>query len=497
MWKLGVLLLATSQLASAATCGGSSIPFRFEVLPSGTPVLGCGSPTCFGAQNGGRNVLHDTKFNVGPDGEDGFIRDGDVGRSRSRYSDAPSQIADCPSGFDSQSCVNPLTWVGGFLSKPDGSLSLQCCHYSGLRFGAEVGRPIVHAGEVYSGGEVLRDGRQTGFDLISNVKKVETEDGSIAYELTVTRMNCLPDPPEIFNDVNLDASNEISRILDKVGEVQHHQVQQTQQTLPVNDNTQSQGLAPISPGAYETNHIQQDTYAQPPPPQDEPQQEQFVQVGEQVVPVTEAGYYYPVASGIPACFTADTLVDTPAGTKRMDQLEIGDLVLTSNANEFTFTPVLSFMHRLLDVEASFIKLETPGNLLKLTPQHFIYKTSCNDTTNSKMVYAEDVNVGDCLYESSVVEGQALNIVPVVKKSVVRETGVFAPMTATGDLFVNNIYASCHNVIKASSLTHTFLNLASTVQSKILSMFGGVEDGHLPATAEFLLQAIDYIIPHKH
>lgn len=64
--------------------------------------------------------------------------------------------------------------------KRDGgcSLSLQCCRYDGLRFAAEVGRPIVHAGEVYSGGEVIRDGRQTGFDLISDIKKIEAEDGS-------------------------------------------------------------------------------------------------------------------------------------------------------------------------------------------------------------------------------------------------------------------------------------------------------------------------------
>ncbi|KAJ1345544.1 Warthog protein 1 [Parelaphostrongylus tenuis] len=44
-------------------------------------------------------------------------------------------------------------------------------------------------------GEVLRDGRQTGFDLISNVRKIDSEDES-AYELTVVRMNCLPDPVE-------------------------------------------------------------------------------------------------------------------------------------------------------------------------------------------------------------------------------------------------------------------------------------------------------------
>lgn len=47
-----------------------------------------------------------------------------------------------------------------------------------MRFAAEVGRPVVHQGEVYSGGEVIRDGRQTGFDLITNIKKIVGQDGS-------------------------------------------------------------------------------------------------------------------------------------------------------------------------------------------------------------------------------------------------------------------------------------------------------------------------------
>lgn len=62
---LAVTLLAASiGTAASASCGSSGIPFRFEVLPSGKPVLGCGSPTCFGAENGGRDLRHDSSFMV-------------------------------------------------------------------------------------------------------------------------------------------------------------------------------------------------------------------------------------------------------------------------------------------------------------------------------------------------------------------------------------------------------------------------------------------------
>lgn len=49
----------------AAKCGSSGIPFRLEVLPSGQLVLGCATPSCFGAENGGHGVIRDSQFNVG------------------------------------------------------------------------------------------------------------------------------------------------------------------------------------------------------------------------------------------------------------------------------------------------------------------------------------------------------------------------------------------------------------------------------------------------
>ncbi|KAK6048998.1 hypothetical protein COOONC_13497 [Cooperia oncophora] len=124
-------------------------------------------------------VINVSPFQPSPDGEDGFLREGDPQRTRTRLSSAPAQQAQCSDSFDSNSCsADDKSWVGGFLASADGSLRLQCCTYEGMRFAEEVGRPIVHSGEVYSGGEVLRDGRQTGFDLISNVKKIDAEDGT-------------------------------------------------------------------------------------------------------------------------------------------------------------------------------------------------------------------------------------------------------------------------------------------------------------------------------
>ncbi|VDN02234.1 unnamed protein product [Thelazia callipaeda] len=182
------VLMVSVENIMGATCGSSGIPFRLEVLPNGQLVLGCASPSCFGGELGGRSVMHDNE-----DGEDGFFREGDLKKPKRRHRNAPAELAECPQIFTLESCPASDSWVGGIKIEESGKLKVQCCTYEGLKFATEMGKPVVHAGEVFSGGEVIRDGRQTGFDLISNIKP--------SYELTVSRLSCIPDPPETTNYV--------------------------------------------------------------------------------------------------------------------------------------------------------------------------------------------------------------------------------------------------------------------------------------------------------
>lgn len=295
-------------------------------------------------------------------------------------------------------------------------------------------------------------------------------------------MNCLPNPSEESNEVSFDIQRDIGRILEKVGETAASGVQ-------TNQIEADQRLSPAA-GAP-----QSDSYVAP--QAEEPQEtvEQFVQVGEQVVPVTSAGYYYPVASGVPACFTGDAVVMTPSGEKAMRDVRVGDMVMTNEYGKMTYARVTSWLHRLPEVKAAFIKLTTEqGAVVSMTPQHFIYKADCI-TEKMELVYAEDVQEGDCLM---VKEADELVMTTVTAKSAFYETGVYAPMTETGDLIVDNVYASCHNVIKTNTLTHTFLNVASSMQQKIRSLFGSLDEtGHLPATSEFFLNIVDVLLPHKY
>ncbi|PAV66894.1 hypothetical protein WR25_00388 [Diploscapter pachys] len=342
---------------------------------------------------------------AGSDGEDGFFREGDLSRSRSRHPDSPSQQSRCPSSIDSNSCSNPMTWVGGI--KQDG-------------------------------------------------------DGEPAYELTVTRMNCLPDPPEMENDVMIDPHSDINRILDKVPDSNSISNVQGVQTNAVEEGLNPPYQAGPAPISGVDSGAGNGGYAIAPQPEPVQQQEQYVQVGEQVIPVTQAGYYYPVSSAY-ACFTGDDTVQTHSGIKAMKDLRIGDSVLTIDGNSTYFTEVEYFMHRIYE-----------------------------------LVYAEHILPTDCLFQLVQHDRRLEKTkVRVTKVKRVRETGIYAPMTSTGDLLVNDIYVSCHNIIKENTITQTFMNIFAELQ-KMLRNYYPISQTNTdpPMSSEFFHSIIDYIIPTK-
>jgi len=80
-------------------------------------------------------------------------------------------------------------------------------------------------------------------------------------------------------------------------------------------------------------------------------------------------YYYKglkgvhVSAGIHACFTGDTLITTKDGYKRIDEIEVGDMVLTHNNR---YRKVINTMNRKADDRVSVI---TRRNKIRTTQNH--------------------------------------------------------------------------------------------------------------------------------
>ncbi|VDK65615.1 unnamed protein product [Onchocerca ochengi] len=204
------------QRTFASFCGSSGVPFSFEVLPSGAPILGCAQPTCVASLKGEKD---DSNFLINANGQaDGFMRTDDKANKAFGDPYGNKLIANCSGEFSDLSCPRKDQWVGGieYIDHPRQPLILQCCTFSGLRFSQEVGLTNVGPGEAITGGEVIRDGRQISFDVIANVRKVvDVNTHIVSYEVTVRRMHCLPDPPEPVVDFEKDATDEIVKVLTK------------------------------------------------------------------------------------------------------------------------------------------------------------------------------------------------------------------------------------------------------------------------------------------
>uniref|UniRef100_A0A914VWX7 Hint domain-containing protein n=1 Tax=Plectus sambesii TaxID=2011161 RepID=A0A914VWX7_9BILA len=470
-----LLVILQIEYIRASFCGSGAVPFRLDVLPSGAVSMGCAVPSCFGGEEGGvgAHQHEDSKFKPSDETanrKDGFIRDGDSQRPRFRQKTAPRQKAICEDVASSSACGGPNQWVGGIGENKAGDrpLKLQCCTYSGLAQSTVLGSSVIGENEALVGGEVLTNNRQTAFDVISNVQKVISPSQKVQYRVTVRRMSCLPDPDEEFNKVDSVVEKEIDTIIAE------------------------------SPGV-------------PPAPQGPPQAPFFAQNGFGSAPgvFAPAPVFAPAVAAAPvavypgagpiACFSADSLLVTKTGqTKRMDELKIGDEILsTTFGPQAIFVSVESFLHRLPDTKTQFLRIETSdGSVIKLTKQHIIFVIKENE---GEFLAAQYIKLGDQLLRRDRKEFSPFS---VTNLTMVEEIGAFAPMTSNGLLVVNGMVASCHSVNKMLSLQQTFFGLVRQFESffsrwqQIFDSVVGDNNGFIdmPTGTWQLLSVLEYIIP---
>ncbi|CAJ0576516.1 unnamed protein product, partial [Mesorhabditis spiculigera] len=167
------------------------------------------------------------------------------------------------------------------------------------------------------------------------------------------------------------------------------------------------------------------------------------------------------------CFAADSVVSTPEGLKRMDELQVGDRVLVPTANGVPkYELVEMFYHRVPDRKTNFVLIETEnGRKLAVTPLHLLPVGSCDDMrqlmNNSDAIdqalrgsrFAYRAQVGDCVLAADD-EGQ-VDVERIVKVGRRISTGIYSPITVEGSIIVDGVLASCFAQVE-SHATHKIL-----------------------------------------
>jgi hypothetical protein len=174
-------------------------------------------------------------------------------------------------------------------------------------------------------------------------------------------------------------------------------------------------------------------------------------------------------------------------------LKIGDQVLIGSNNAQNkigkstakFSKVVTFLHRVPDVNAQFVRLFYKNQFhtesITLTPRHLILAKTNNLENDFKYLPANEVAV-DAKLKLFDHNSQSFRTVVVVRKELIEleRSGIYAPLTESGTLIVDNIHASCYSIVKYHKLAQLvfsifnkfsfFIELSSeayTAYSKIL------------------------------
>ncbi|CAK5041467.1 unnamed protein product [Meloidogyne enterolobii] len=186
-------------------------------------------------------------------------------------------------------------------------------------------------------------------------------------------------------------------------------------------------------------------------------------------------YYTKPASSYFQCFSGDTKIRLDNGKlKRMDKLAVGDWIYSTNRSRIVLSKIERWIHRVPEQLSNFVQIKLlDGRILKITEKHFIYVYKGGNCENFKnkiinikkvfdiysILFAKDVKIGDCLFTE--IEGgneQSLLIQPIISIKLIKEKGIFAPLTTSGDIFVEGILASCFAVEQNSVLQKSIFSI---------------------------------------
>lgn len=139
----------------------------------------------------------------------------------------------------------------------------------------------------------------------------------------------------------------------------------------------------------------------------------------------------------------------------MKDLKIGDKVASKDKDGgIVFSPIIMFFHQDPNLRSHFRTIETEDHQkLAITPLHLIYKLN-KHTQHEVVDYVNRITTGDLLYvRDSLHPSEPITMRRVVNVKEVTLSGVYAPLTETGTIIVDDIVASCYALFPSDTISH--------------------------------------------
>lgn len=155
------------------------------------------------------------------------------------------------------------------------------------------------------------------------------------------------------------------------------------------------------------------------------------------------------------CFSYDSTVKLQNGVNlQVRNLKVGDFVqVMTQQGKIGFSEVMMFADYKPDIpHALHLLIETkkPAKHITLTPSHLIFTTSNSTGTQLHSKHAGNVLPGEFILVSA--NGR---LVPsqVKRVSLVKRTGLVAPVTMEGNVIVDGVLSSCYAMISDHEIAH--------------------------------------------
>ena len=161
------------------------------------------------------------------------------------------------------------------------------------------------------------------------------------------------------------------------------------------------------------------------------------------------------------CYPASaTFIDVAGRRRQMESLLLGEEVQVMTNKGVTSKPVITFIHRQPDLFQEFLQITTLRykKILKITEDHLIF---VEKNGKEAAIPARDVKIGDMVYVK-VGGKEMLEKDAVQGVSIVFEKGVYAPVTLSGTILVNDVYTSCYFDVLSHVWFHRAMGAARAV-----------------------------------
>jgi len=141
------------------------------------------------------------------------------------------------------------------------------------------------------------------------------------------------------------------------------------------------------------------------------------------------------------------------------------MVWNEATGQTTFETVDSFIHRRDDVTTKFIDLTTEsGSRMSLTPGHMVPVVDCQAPLTTQLKAADTVKLGECVLANSQGKVAPSKIVGLSEST---KTGIYAPLTKSGNMVVDNTVGSCYSNYESFHTQNSFYRVFVMLQNAVL------------------------------